>query len=110
MQTQRFLEFVFLLLTLLTVAVVIWAFEPFLLPGTQPETIGELSSVNTCSRCHAGYDEAVEPGFTWQGSMMANAARDPIFYAALTVAEQDKPEAGDFCLRCRTGFASMTFC
>ena len=34
--------------------------------------------------------------------MMAHAARDPLFYAALTIAEQDKPESADFCLRCHS--------
>lgn len=42
------------------------------------------------------------PHDTWIGSMMANAMRDPLFLAALTVAEQDRPGAGDFCLRCHT--------
>jgi hypothetical protein len=98
MQMPRFVGVLFLLLMILVVS--IWAIEPFLMPGTQPETIGEILSVSTCNQCHAGYNEAIEPGFTWQGSMMANAARDPVFYAALTIAEQDNPESGDFCLRC----------
>ena len=34
--------------------------------------------------------------------MMANATRDPLFLAALTVAEQDAPGAGAYCLRCHT--------
>ena len=33
---------------------------------------------------------------------MANATRDPLFLAALTVAEQDAPGAGAYCLRCHT--------
>ncbi|UQA55708.1 hypothetical protein [Polyangium aurulentum] len=32
--------------------------------------------------------------------MMANASRDPLFWAALAVAEQDVPEVGDMCQRC----------
>jgi hypothetical protein len=31
---------------------------------------------------------------------MANAIRDPIFHAALTIANQDLGSAGEFCLRC----------
>jgi hypothetical protein len=34
--------------------------------------------------------------------MMANAVRDPLFLAALTVAEQDAPGVGAYCLRCHT--------
>jgi hypothetical protein len=32
--------------------------------------------------------------------MMANAARDPVFFAALAVANQDLPSVGTFCIRC----------
>ncbi len=35
-----------------------------------------------------------------KGGMMAQAARDPIYLAALTIANQDVPHAGDFCIRC----------
>ncbi len=33
---------------------------------------------------------------------MANATRDPLFWAALDVANNDVPGVGDFCLRCHT--------
>jgi nitrate/TMAO reductase-like tetraheme cytochrome c subunit len=42
------------------------------------------------------------PWDTWAGSMMANAARDPLYLAAVSVAEQDRPGSGSFCLRCHT--------
>ena len=42
-----------------------------------------------CLNCHAGYNTAVEPGFNWKGSMMAQAARDFLFWSCLTVAAQD---------------------
>jgi len=42
------------------------------------------------------------PWDTWAGSMMANAARDPLYLAAVSVAEQDWPGSGSFCLRCHT--------
>jgi hypothetical protein len=32
--------------------------------------------------------------------MMAQSARDPVFYAALTIANQDANGAGEYCLRC----------
>jgi len=34
--------------------------------------------------------------------MMAQSARDPLFYACLTIANQDAAFAGDICLRCHT--------
>ena len=34
--------------------------------------------------------------------MMAQAGRDPLFWAALDVANNDVPGIGDFCLRCHS--------
>jgi hypothetical protein len=42
----------------------------------------------------------LEPWDTWAGSMMAQSSRDPLFWAALDVANNDMPDVGDFCLRC----------
>ncbi|MHC4479237.1 MAG: fibronectin type III domain-containing protein [Planctomycetota bacterium] len=75
------------------------------MPGTQPEQTA-LESPGRCLNCHGGYNSSVEPGFNWKGSMMAQAARDPIFWACFTVALQDSiwavgtPNAGDICERC----------
>jgi hypothetical protein len=76
------------------------------MPGTQPADGVTLESPNRCLNCHAGYNRAVEPGFNWGGSMMAQAARDPLFWATLAVAAQDaiwavgNPNGTDICLRC----------
>ena len=40
----------------------------------------------SCDNCHGGYNPQVEPTFNWQGSMMAQSARDPLFWTAMTVA------------------------
>jgi len=78
------------------------------MPGTQTTDGVTLDQLDTCDNCHAGYDAAVEPGANWRGSMMAQSMRDPIFYAALTVAAQDsiwaigRPNATDICLRCHS--------
>jgi hypothetical protein len=69
-------------------------------PGTQPGEAGNLETPDKCDNCHGGYNRAVEPAFNWRGGMMANAGRDPIFWATLAVAEQDFDGAGDLCLRC----------
>jgi hypothetical protein len=64
--------------------------------------VGNLESPDKCDNCHGGYNRAVEPAFNWRGSMMANAGRDPIFWATLAVAEQDFDGAGDLCIRCHS--------
>lgn len=70
----------------------------FFLPGTQPGTLQQaIPDPASCNVCHN------EPIYdAWRGSMMANAGRDPIFWAALEVANEDVPGVGDFCLRCHT--------
>ncbi|MHC5064424.1 MAG: hypothetical protein ACYTG5_10670, partial [Planctomycetota bacterium] len=78
------------------------------MPGTQPspENSVVLEAPGRCLNCHGGYNLAVEPGFNWQGSMMAQASRDFIFWTCMTVAGQDSqwaigsPNALDLCARC----------
>jgi len=72
------------------------------MPGTQPGEAAILGSLNACSGCHGNYDAEVEPVHQWQGSMMALAGRDPVFWAALAIADSDIPGAGDFCIRCHS--------
>ena len=75
------------------------------MPGTQPGQVA-LQAPTRCMNCHAGYDTAVEPGFNWQGSMMAQASRDFLFWSCFTVSAQDsiwaagRPNATDICERC----------
>jgi hypothetical protein len=75
------------------------------MPGTQPNQVA-LESPTRCLNCHANYNSEVEPGFNWKGSMMAQAARDFLFWACMTVAGQDsiwalgRPNAVDLCERC----------
>ena len=71
-------------------------------PGTQPGQVGNLETPDKCDNCHGGYNQAVEPAFNWRGSMMANAGRDPIFWATLAIAEQDFDGSGDLCIRCHS--------
>ncbi len=71
-------------------------------PGTQPQEVSNLENPGKCDNCHGGYNELVEPAFNWRGSMMANAGRDPIFWATLAIAEQDFDGAGDLCIRCHS--------
>ena len=82
------------------------------LPGTQPDEVA-LESPNRCLNCHAGYNDASttsagegesqdEPGSGWMGAAMANAGRDPIFWATMAISEQDFDGAGDLCIRCHS--------
>lgn len=77
--------------------------EDFHQPGSQPFSLIEYPLVSSaCQFCHGGYDEHTEPFAHWKASMMAQSGRDPIFHAALAVANQDAAFAGEMCLRCHT--------
>ncbi len=105
--------FVLTLILLVTVVYAGYAWNPHpvkddplvRMPGTQPGQVA-LQSPTRCMNCHAGYNQSVEPGFNWMGSMMAQSARDFVFWSAMTVAAQDsiwavgRPNATDLCLRC----------
>lgn len=76
--------------------------DDFFLPGSQEGESGEFEPPNICDICHGEFDIEAEPSFNWKGGMMAQAARDPIYQAALTIANQDAPDAGGFCIRCHS--------
>ena len=81
-----------------------WAID-FTPHGTQPGLAWGMEEPMACSSCHRGFsgnDPNFMPHSTWGGSMMANAMRDPLFWAALDIANKDYPGVGDFCLRCHT--------
>lgn len=74
--------------------------------GSQPGLTHPLESSGNCVGCHGnGPSEFHYPATSWKGSMMANAGRDPVFWAALDVANADGESlgvsgVGDWCLRC----------
>ena len=76
----------------------------FFQPGTQPESDSavfmRILPSNDCTFCHSDYSETFAPFDTWVGSMMAQSARDPVWHATLTIANQDANLAGEFCIRC----------
>jgi len=83
----------------------------FHMPGTQAGALGPESgndpivTADACFYCHRqpeGDTEAVHIFRDWSGSMMAQAARDPLFYACLQVANNDAIDVGDMCLRCHS--------
>jgi len=77
------------------------------MPGSQHGSVA-LPDSSKCSNCHGGYDTKSEPHHAWQGSMMGQATRDPLWLASMAVAAQDSiwalgnPNAADLCLRCHT--------
>ncbi len=71
--------------------------------GTQPLEGAILDDPDiSCATCHGNYNPAIEPWYVWRGSLMAQAARDPFFFACMAIAEQDAPAAGDVCIRCHS--------
>jgi Cytochrome c554 and c-prime len=83
------------------------------LKGTKPGDLAfpDFTDADTCASCHGGGisgDTSFLPSDTWAGTMMANAARDPVFFAALAVANQDKPGLGTYCLRCHSPTAFVS--
>jgi hypothetical protein len=72
--------------------------EDFFFPGTQPGALSDpVMLPAACDVCHTA--TIVDP---WRGSMMSQAGNDPLFWAALEVANHDAPGSGTYCLRCHT--------
>lgn len=78
------------------------------LPGTKPGEVDPADNVLICRSCHnsSSSTRPVTIYKDWSGSMMAQAARDPIFYAALAVANKytsvSGNVAGEYCIRCHS--------
>jgi len=100
---MRKLDTKFFFVSSLFVCAAFSAAEVFL-PGMQPKEAGiEFAKVQQCQMCHGGTKNGdADPFFSWQGGMMAQAAKDPVFRATLAIAEQDVPGVGEFCFRCHT--------
>jgi len=112
-QRKMYIVMIFTLVLLLASGAIAYAWTAVLvvddplvrMPGTQPGQVA-LQAPTRCLNCHAGYNESVEPGFNWKGSMMAQSARDFLFWSCMTVSAQDsiwavgRPNATDICERC----------
>lgn len=77
---------------------------------TEPNTlVNPVTESAACQLCHT-FDNAkgaqgeprYAPFYGWQGSLMANAARDPIFWAGVALADQDHPGETVECVRCHS--------
>jgi hypothetical protein len=70
----------------------------FQLPGTQPGGLTTaLADSSSCTGCHVDH---IRDNFN--GSMMTNGVRDPLFRAALVIANKDAGFGGDLCIRCHS--------
>ncbi|MFO0827880.1 MAG: hypothetical protein U0572_06985 [Phycisphaerales bacterium] len=76
------------------------------LPGTQPNPnpleLEPVAASGNCTFCHSEYSAATAPFDTWAVSLMGQSTRDPIWQAALTIANQDANASGQFCIRCHS--------
>jgi hypothetical protein len=76
----------------------------FFMPGTQPSSdpyeLHPVISSQNCTFCHSDYSITVAPFDTWVVSLMGQSARDPVWHAALTIANQDANVGGETCIRC----------
>jgi hypothetical protein len=81
--------------------------DDFRVPGTQVGDVPTwlVQSAGQCQMCHGGYDPGVDPYSTWAGSLMALGGRDPLFYAQMSLANQDVENVGSYCLRCHVPIA-----
>ena len=86
--------------------------------GTQPLGAGgalpfdDILSASQCQSCHGNYGSSdpfleYQPHRPWAASMKGQSARDPMLYAALTIANQDGANAGEFCIRCHAPTAYL---
>jgi hypothetical protein len=76
----------------------------FFQPGTQPApkdpNFVPIESSISCTYCHSGYGDQIAPYDTWATSLMAQSARDPVWHAAVAIANQDANIGGETCIRC----------
>jgi hypothetical protein len=71
-------------------------FNDFTAPGTQPLTVTDnFATPDICAACHSGYGQpTVEPVRNWSGSMMAQAGRDPLMWAAHAISKPGRARIG----------------
>ena len=75
-------------------------FQPGTQPSSDPQTFAETIPSTNCTFCHSDYSPTFAPFDTWVSSMMGQSARDPVWHAALAIANQDANLGGEYCIRC----------
>src|SRR5690606_2078255 len=108
MPTRRFFCLSWSLASILAVAAL--SPRPTSAAPTEPGgLLNPLEEPASCQLCHT-HDNATghedQPLYAafygWQGSLMANAARDPVFWAGVALADQDHPGETVDCVRCHS--------
>lgn len=91
-------------------AIIDLTMRDFHLPGTQVGGVspGVIQTSGNCVACHAGINPTTDPVGSWSGSLMAQAGRDPLFFAQMTTANQDVANAGYYCMRCHVPMSFVT--
>ncbi|MEM8834882.1 MAG: multiheme c-type cytochrome [Planctomycetota bacterium] len=71
-------------------------------PGSLFDNIA--SGTQECIACHGGSEDPLTTimPYRWRGSMHAHSARDPIFRACVTIANQDVANSGQTCYACHS--------
>jgi hypothetical protein len=81
------------------------------IPGTQPLPTDDVPTINSVGNCgchdfNGNLHQESTPVRGWEGAMMANAGRDPLFWSTVAIAEQDflpgGGGVGDLCLHCHS--------
>jgi hypothetical protein len=105
MKFERWHYLIMAVLVVFTVSAIVAREESAIfLPGTQPGVVETFDSPLQCIACHDGENSGVPVtiGSDWRGSMMGHSARDPIFYAAMAIANKYRDGSGEFCIRCHS--------
>lgn len=92
-------------------AIITLTMEDLRLRGTQHGSIGPgvIFTSNDCLDCHLAAEEGQPSLFSeWEGSLMANAGRDPLFFAQMALANQDVENVGYYCMRCHVPMTFVT--
>lgn len=78
-------------------------------PTNPGELVNDLAPAEDCGYCHIFNNQdnlftetSYAPQTTWTPTMMANAARDPVFWAGVAIAAQDDADHTDDCIRCHS--------
>ena len=88
----------------------------------QPSLVGRFATSTACALCHSNNDNAtamrdedgdeIAPFNLWQGTMMANASRDPFWRAMVSAEIARTPNAKALieseCMRCHTPMAAVS--
>jgi len=96
------------------------ATPPLVIPGTRAVQTEHFATGACCAGCHSNSETAsamrdgarrpVSPHDLWRASMMANAARDPLWRAQVAVEVAARPEQGAAieatCMRCHSPMAT----